>query len=285
MEKYFDKFPLTAYSNSVVIDITKRVKVLDRVSSNPYAFYPFDIGNAERADSLSYRYYDDSYMSWLLYISNEIVDPYYEWYLSEEELEEFVTKKYGNLSDSKIKVKHYRNNWENADPITASAYNALNDEQKHYWQAEYRNGSIYQYKRKQEDFKASTNKLVSYEVSNTGFIVDELCDVVFSTGVTGRGQVVESSNNTLYLQHINGSHNETVSGNSYVYGRESTVNTALTAVNSVTNCISSSVLFYYTPITYYDYEYEKNEFNRTIRVIDKDLKYVASDNLRNLMSE
>ena len=46
MEKYFDKFPLTAYSNSVVIDITKRVKVLDRVFSNPYAFYPFDIGNA-----------------------------------------------------------------------------------------------------------------------------------------------------------------------------------------------------------------------------------------------
>lgn len=285
MEKYFDKFPLITYANSVVVDITKRVKVLDRVSSNPYAFYPFDIGNSERADSLSFRYYDDSFMSWLLYISNDIVDPYYEWYLTQDELEEYITKQYGSLSDSKLKVKHYRNDWENAEPISVSAYNALNDEQKHYWQAEYRNGAVYRYNRKKEDFKASTNKIVSYAVSNTSFTADEICDIVFSTGVAGRAQVIQSSNNNLYVQHITGNYDETVTANSYVYGRTSGVNTAITEVSSVTNCISSSVLSYYTPITYYDYEYEKNEFNRTIRVIDKDLKYVASDNLRNLMSE
>ena len=51
METYFSKFPLISYSNSVAIDITKRVKLLDRVSGNPFAFFPYDISNGERADN------------------------------------------------------------------------------------------------------------------------------------------------------------------------------------------------------------------------------------------
>ena len=85
-DKYFDKFPIITYSNNSVVDITKRVALLDRVSRNPYVFYPFDLSGQERADQLSNRYYEDSYKSWVFYLSNKIMDPYYEWYLSEAEL-------------------------------------------------------------------------------------------------------------------------------------------------------------------------------------------------------
>lgn len=284
-EKYFQKFPRIRYSNSQVIDITKRVKLLDTVSNNPYVFYSYDIGDSERADSFSSRYYDDAYMSWLLYISNNITDPYYEWYLSPKELDDFVEKKYGSLSDAKLKIKNYRNNWENQEEITVSGYNSLNEEQQTYWTPVYKNGVLYSYSRKQEDWLASTNKIVSYAVSNTSFVEDELCDVVFSSGVTGRGQVVQSSNSNVYVKNVSGNFNDEVTANSYIYGRESTVNTAFTSVSVISQTISSNVESYYTPISYFDYEYEKNEFNRTIRVIDSEYKYLAVENLIDLMEQ
>jgi len=284
-EKYFQRFPRITYANSYAIDITKRVKLLDTVSNNPYVFYTYDIGDSERADNFSNRYYDDSYMSWLLYISNDIIDPYYDWYLSSEELEELVEKKYDSLTDAKLKVKHYRNNWENQEEISISGYNALNEEQQTYWEPVYKNNVVYSYKRKQEDWIASTNKIVSYTVSNTSFVEDELCDIVFNTGVTGRGQVVQSSNNNVYIKSVTGNFNDEVTANSYIYGRESTVNTAFTEVSVTSQVISSNVESYYIPITYFDYEYEKNEFNRTIRVIDSEYKFLAVENLRDLLEE
>jgi len=289
LETYFSKFPLTRYSNSVAIDITKRVKLLDRVSGNPFAFFPYDISNGERADNFSNRYYDDPFMSWLLYLSNNIVDPYYEWYLQNNELEELIIKKYGSIEQAKLKIKFYRNNWENKEPLSISGYNALLEQLKFYWKPIYTSTAIKEYKRVEEDWTFNTNKIVAYSVSNTSFTYDEVCDIVFSAGQVGKGQVVQSSNNTVYLKNISGTNvtNSSVSitGSSYIYGQESQVNTVFTSAQVKSNSIPSEELIYYTPITYYDYELEKNEFNRSIRVIDKNLKSVASDNLRTLMGE
>lgn len=284
-ERYFQRFPNIVYSNSNVVDITKRVKLLDTVSNNPYVFYTYDIGDSERPDNFSARYYNDPYMSWSLYIGNNIIDPYYEWYLTAEELEELIDSKYGSVESAKLKIKYYRNNWEYQEEISISAYNSLNDEQRNYWEEVYKNGVLFSYKRKEVDWIATTNKLVSYNVANTNFIKDEICDIVFSDTLVGRGQVVQSSNGVLNVYKIVGNYNESVTANSYVYGRESGVNTSLISVGYNSNNINSSVENYYLPITYYEYESNKNEFNRTIRVIDSEYKYVISENLRNLLEE
>jgi hypothetical protein len=265
------------------------VKLLDRVSGNPFAFFPYDISNGERADNFSNRYYDDPFMSWLLYLSNNIVDPYYEWYLQSNELEELIIKKYGSIEQAKLKIKFYRNDWENQEPLSISGYNALLEQLKFYWKPIYTSTAIKEYKRVDEDWTFNTNKIVSYSVSNTSFTYDEVCDIVFSAGQVGKGQVVQSSNNTVYLKNISGTNvansSVPITGGSYIYGQESQVNTVFTSAQVKTNNIPSEELIYYTPITYYDYELEKNEFNRSIRVIDRDLKSVASDNLRTLMGE
>jgi len=290
MEKYFEKFPLTFYANNRVIDITKRVKLLDRVSSNPFAFYPYDIGNGERADNFSSRYYDDSYLSWLVYLSNDIVDPYYEWYLQPNEFNQYIEKKYGSLETSNQKIKFYRNNWENQEPISPSLYNALTDENKAFWEPIYSSSSfVKEYKRKEQDWVYNTNKIVSYTVSGGSFVYEEVCDIIFDSAIVGKGQVEQYSNNTLYLKHVSGSFvsnsSVTINANSYIYGKESGANVAFTTSTIVENIIPQELEVYFTAVTNYEYEVEKNEFNRTIRVIDKDLKYLAVDNLKTLMSE
>ena len=91
-DRYFDKFPQIQYSNTASIDITRRVTITDIAYFNPYIFYTYDISEHERPDQFSYRYYDDQFKTWLVYLSNKIVDPYYEWYLSDDEFNSFLTK-------------------------------------------------------------------------------------------------------------------------------------------------------------------------------------------------
>ena len=287
-DKYFDKFPIIIYSNNSVVDITKRVALLDRVSKNPYVFYPFDLSGQERADQLSNRYYEDSYKSWVFYLSNKIMDPYYEWYLSEAELIEFVEKKYGSIVDAQEKIKFYRNDWENKDPISVSAYDALSEDMKKYWNPAYSVGSkILNYVRKEVDWSTNTNKVISYAVSNSNYIVNEICNIRLQGEELGRGQVVWSSNTHLYLQHVFGtfytSDTVTLSSNSYVYGIESKANSVITSISAISNNIAEDEIIYWKPITYYEYETEKNEYNKSIRVMDKDNVYTAVDNLRVLL--
>lgn len=241
VQRYFEKFPLTEYTSNVAIDITKRTGLLEKVSQNPLVFYPYELDSGERPDHLSYRYYDDQYKTWLIYLTNKIVDPYYEWYLTNEEFERFIIKKYGSLEYARKKIKHYRNDWIDKEKITVSAYNALTPRQKTFWKPVYnfdyqtkeayyidktmsqetypghrfqervtapRSSSIMAYERKQEDWIVNTNKLISYKVSNTNFNVGEICKLYFDNYNQGTGQVdvVSAINGTVYLNNLTGTY-------------------------------------------------------------------------------
>lgn len=288
--RYFEKFPTITYSNNVVVDITKRVTLLDKVSRNPYVFYPFTIESQERADQLSYRYYNDPEKSWILYLGNKITDPYYEWYLSEDEINELAVKKYGSFYSAQNKIKYYRNDWENKEPITRSEYNALTASQKKYWNPNYGGGSfIINYVRKETDWISTTNKIISYTVSNTNFVIDEICNIRLAGDNIGKGQVIATTNNHVYLHHVYGSFftsdQISISNTSYIYGTESNCNAVVTAVTALANNISEEELVYWKPITYYEYEVEKNEYNKSIRVIDKAQSQKVVDELKKLMRE
>ena len=289
-DRYFAQFPIINYSNNNVIDITKRIKFLDKVSRNPYIFYPYDISiGDERAEQFSSRYYLDSYKSWILYLTNEIYDPYYEWHLNDIEFNEFITKKYESVSDSKQKIYFYRNNWSSQENINKNVYGTLTDNLKKYWEPNYgMNNSIIDYSRKQIDFTTSTNRIMSYSVSNTSFISDEIVEIYLDGVSLGTGQFIKSSNTEIYVQHVSGFYDEsdTLSISSgYIYGTKSFVNTSVTEVNSITTNIPDDELNYYTAISYYDYEEEKNDYNSSIKVIEKNYTEQIINNFNELMGE
>jgi len=289
-ERYFEKFPVITYGNNQIVDITRRTVMLNRVSQNPYVFYPYDISDSERADQFSGRYYEDPYQSWLVYITNKITDPYYEWYLSEEEFIEFLNKKYGDYYVAQQKTRHYTNDFSNSDQITQGGFDALTPCMQRYWEPVYGIGSnISAYKRREIAWEVSTNKIISYGVSNTSFIKDELVTINFTTDDVGYGQVVNAADNFVYLQHVSGSFypdtDTTILANSYIYGSESSVNTVFTSAKALANNIAEEEAIYWKPVSYYEFEYNKNEYNKTIRIIDKDLAQVASDNLKELLKD
>ena len=294
-QRYFDKFPTITYSNTEVVDITKRTALLERVSNNPYVFYPYEITEGERADQLSARYYDDQYKSWMLYISNKMVDPYYEWYLSSNEFEDFIVKKYGSYYDAETRIKFFRNNWVGQENISVSAFNALAYDQKKYWEPNYGSGSkVLEYSRKQVDWVTTTNKIMSYTAPSIvnmdkSFIKDEICTIHFDNYNIGKGQIVSTSNNKIMMQHVSGTYKSSneviITVNSYIYGHESEANTTFTNSNELVTNINANEEIYWTPVTYLDYENEKNEYNKSIRVIDNTLSQTMADNLKTLMKE
>ena len=192
--------------------------------------------------------------------------------------------------ESQQKIDYYRNDWTNSDPLETNGYEALAFSLKKYWHPVYDDfGNILEYKRTPKDWKITTNKIVSYEVSNTNFTENEICDIVFTASNTGSGQVISSSNTRVYLKHLSGTHLEsntiTISGSSYIYGRESEVNTIFTSATLESNNIAPEEEVYWRGVTHYDEELEKNEFNKTIKVLDSNFSTNVVVNLVSLMEE
>lgn len=283
-ERYFEKFPLIVYDNNTCVDITKRTTLLNLVYNDPYSFYPYEITSNERADQLSSRYYNDAYQSWILYFSNKIVDPYYEWYLHDNEFISMLVLKYGSYDIATQKVKNYRNDWAGKDDISLSEYNSLAPSNKKYWEPNYAfNNKIISYKRKQADWFVNTNKIVSYTVSTTAnFLENEVCTVYYGTE-TGKAQYTTTTDSKVYLQHVSGKYIS--SGSGYIVGKESGSRINFTSASLVISNIPSAEEAYWSPVTYFDFESELNEYNKTIRVIDKAYSQKLSDNLRTLMLE
>lgn len=291
VNRYFENFPTVTYSNTQIVDITRRVKVIEGVSSNPYVFYPYELDASERPDQFSSRYYQDSFKSWILYLSNQIIDPYYGWYMQNDEFTSFLVSKYGSLQNAYSKVAFYRNNWVDVPNISISQFDALPASLVRYWQPVYGpTNNITSYSRVQEDWVVNTNQVVSIQVSNTMFVNNEICNINWSNGSIGNGQVVSTTSNSVYLQSMIGTFLTGQDGNTinpatsgYVYGTESGVNTVFTATTLQANNLRLEEQQYWTPVYYYDYENEKNEFNKTIRVLDNRLSTTISNNLRDLL--
>jgi hypothetical protein len=94
MSNYFENFPVINYQGRNVRDITRRNKFLKSVTTNPLLFLPYTVKEGERAEDIAYNYYGSTDYTWLVYLSNNIVDPYHQWPLSEEDFHKYLIQKY-----------------------------------------------------------------------------------------------------------------------------------------------------------------------------------------------
>lgn len=80
--------------NANVRDILKRSNFIETNFSNPYVFLPYTIKDGEKPEDIAFHYYGSVDHTWLITLSNSIVDPYHQWPLSEHLFSEFIMKKY-----------------------------------------------------------------------------------------------------------------------------------------------------------------------------------------------
>ena len=267
--KYFTNLPTISYGNNFVRNILTRAKILNNVKQNASVYYPYVMqeGSAGglRFENLAFDYYDEADRVWILHLTNEIVDPYYDVPLTEEVFDSYIIKKYGSLQKANEKIVFYRNNYIEDDTIlTLSGYETLIPERKRYWTPTVNyNNNIIGYERIQDDTTVTTNKIIAVEiVANSALTIGE--KVIQSTSGAS-GFVTFSNTSQLTLQHIVGSFS-----NSYVIVGQDSNKTVMPLTNPTTlvETISANVSSYFSPVSAYDYECELNEQKKTITIID-----------------
>lgn len=111
---YFKSFPLTMYSldnlSSVqaIPDITRRVGFIQEFISNNSQYDLYDIKDGETPEIVSDIFYGTPLFHWVILHANDIVDPRFDWPLSQENLKSFCIQKYGGESEI-YKTKLYTN--------------------------------------------------------------------------------------------------------------------------------------------------------------------------------
>ena len=152
------------------------------------------------------------------------------------------------------------------------------------------NNRTISYSRKQVNWTTSTNKIVQYTLNaSNNFIVDEMVDIYYDVNNSGKGQVLSVQGDIMYVRNVSGQYftTETVDTEpgSYIYGHESETQTLFTNFKWVANSIPEAEISYWRPVSYYEYETDRNEFNKTISVMDNNYSKLISDELRIKMKE
>ena len=108
---YFSYFPLMAYdikgdkTYKLVPEIIKRVKFRSGLSNGLMIFDKYDVKHGENPEDIAFKYYDDANLHWVILLTNNITDRYYQWPLTQPQFDAFLTDKYGKGSEDA--VHHY----------------------------------------------------------------------------------------------------------------------------------------------------------------------------------
>lgn len=271
MQTYFSKLPNIFYNNQQCKDITRRVKLDQNPRVTPYLFYPYEIENELRSDQVSENYYDDPFLDWFIYVTNGIVDPFYGWYVSEDKFNDLMVQKYGSLELALKKIKFYRNNWDNdSTELSVSSYNnTLPLEWRKYYDPIWATKSkVISYKRKQIDTTINTNRIIEYNAGNN-FIVGEIMDVkaTLNGSALATGEVVFSNSTITRVQSVIGNTFANTSLPRVVFGETSKSFVTVTQANTIVENITSSEEVFWSPVSFYDWEREKNEQRKNIDLI------------------
>lgn len=101
MSNYFDQMPIINYDGYQVRDLTRRNRLLPVSISNPYLFLPYTISEEDRPEDIAYYYYGSTDYTWLVLLANNIIDPYHDWPLKEDDFHKYLIKKYEQVSGEK----------------------------------------------------------------------------------------------------------------------------------------------------------------------------------------
>lgn len=134
--RYFKQFPDITYNSHQVKNILARVKLSDLLKGQRLTYFDYQLDDGDQPWIIADQYYDDPNRAWLVYLSNDIIDPLYEWHMDSYAFENYITKKYGSISTAKAKLESYK---EVVDGVAtgvifaADSYKYSNDVNKVNW--------------------------------------------------------------------------------------------------------------------------------------------------------
>lgn len=278
MTKYFSRLPVILYNGMFVRNLLTRVQFAKETKANSTIFYPYQLKESDsRLDVISDKYYKNPDYAWLVAMTNEVIDPYYDTGLTSESLDNFIAAKYGSTSEAREQIVYWRNDWASDDSIiSVDTFNALTLGEKKYFNATLNfDGQVIGYQRKQEDWIVDTNQLITLNITtSTPFAVNSRV----TTNTLSTGTVAYCNNSVMTLKHIQGN-----------FGTPNIVSTNTSTIN-VSSVVNTSFAIepqeeqYWAPVSAYDYEAELNQSRRNITLLDNRLTNDVIKEMTDLLS-
>ena len=83
-------------NQKLVTDLMTRVKVREKVIDGISLYDTYDVPSGERPEDTAFKHFGDAELHWVILLTNNITDRYYDWPLSFQDFETFVKDKYAN---------------------------------------------------------------------------------------------------------------------------------------------------------------------------------------------
>ena len=77
-------------------DILRRVKLKTVIKSGGMLFDKYDVKEGERPEDVAYKWFGDPELHWVILMTNNVTDRYYEWPMNQAQFAEFLADKYDN---------------------------------------------------------------------------------------------------------------------------------------------------------------------------------------------
>ena len=108
---YFSRFPMLVYdiagneNYKLLPNILRRVKLRSGLRSGAFLFDNYDVKDGERPEDIAFKWFGDPEYHWVILMTNNITDRFYQWPLTQPQFQEHLKDKYG--SGNEDAVHHY----------------------------------------------------------------------------------------------------------------------------------------------------------------------------------
>ena len=120
---YFERFPLMAYdvaadgNYKLLTNILKRVKLRTGLASGSFLFDSYDVIDGEKPEDVAFKLYGDPELHWVILMTNNITDRYYQWPLTQPQFQEHLEDKYGAGNEDSV---HHYEKTQDSGPTSGS---------------------------------------------------------------------------------------------------------------------------------------------------------------------
>ena len=127
--EYFPKEYYTLDNNKnaldIVTNISLRFKINESIKTNSSAFYEYVVQDNETPEQIAYKVYGNPNKHWIILMMNDIIEPQFDWIMSDNTLNRYIEKKYEVQANgspvvewSKSNIKSYYRQESRTNTIT-----------------------------------------------------------------------------------------------------------------------------------------------------------------------
>jgi len=103
-------------------NILRRVKLRAGIRAGSFLFDNYDVRDGERPEDVAFKIYGDAELHWVILMTNNVTDRYYQWPLSQPQFQEHITDKYGAGNEDAV---HHYEKTQDSGPTSSRDFSHL----------------------------------------------------------------------------------------------------------------------------------------------------------------